>query len=253
MANPHGLYSTRSRPPGAAIHRAVAAEGIRLEGVSNAHYFTTPEGPSTRRQITVEINDQPLQVTTAGGIFSPAGIDKGTQILLRHVPAPASHGALLDIGCGWGPITLTMAAQSPQAEVWGVDVNELARELCAENAAALSAALGTAAQGAENVKVAAPEDVPDHLQFQTIWSNPPIRIGKPALHELLSRWLPRLAPGGEAFLVVQKNLGADSLQRWISDMLNGHAAGSFSVQRATTDKGFRILHVTRSELASVTA
>jgi len=204
--------------------------------VSSQHYFSeSPEGPFTRRSVAVTLGGKEVKVSTAGGIFSPEGIDKGTAVLLKHAPAPATQGQLLDIGCGWGPIALSMAMQSPQATVWAVDVNERSRTLCAENAAAL---------GLANVNVVAPSEVPADLRFDTIWSNPPIRVGKQALHELLELWLPRLDHGGEAWLVVQKNLGADSLLAWIGTMLDS-AAGNFVSARAETAKGFRLLKISR--------
>lgn len=174
-------------------------------------------------------------MVTAGGIFSPEGIDRGTQVLLRHAPDPAAAGHLLDIGCGWGPIALTLALRSPEATVWAVDVNERARLLCAENAARL---------GLDNIEVMAPEQVPSGVRFETIWSNPPIRVGKQVLHDLLQLWLPRLADDAEAWLVVQKNLGADSLLTWIRSML-ASVGEDFTADRPETDKGYRLLRVSR--------
>lgn len=217
--NPHGAQSTTIHP------------------VNSQHYFSaSPEGPFTRRAVRVTLDGREVTVSTAGGIFSPDGVDKGTAVLLKHAPDPASQGDLLDIGCGWGPLALTLAMRSPEATVWAVDVNERSRILCAENAAAL---------GLHNVRVLAPEEVPTEIEFNTIWSNPPIRVGKEVLHGLLEHWLPRLRPGGEAWLVVQKNLGADSLLSWIATMLSS-AAGEFHSVRAETAKGFRLLRVTRS-------
>lgn len=205
--------------------------------MSSSHYFSSsPETPFERRRLDVELDGRPVAVSTAGGIFSPDGLDKGTAVLLRHVPDPAPSGHLLDIGCGWGPIALTLAMRSPEATVWAVDVNERARRLCAENAEAL---------GLDNVQVMAPEEVPSGVRFDTIWSNPPIRVGKKVLHELLELWLPRLAEDAEAWLVVQKNLGADSLLTWIRSML-ASVGEDFSADRPQTDKGFRLLRVARS-------
>jgi len=205
--------------------------------VSSSHYFSvSPDSPFERRRLQVELEGRPVTVSTAGGIFSPEGVDKGTAVLLKHVPDPAPTGHLLDIGCGWGPIALTMAMRSPKATVWAVDVNERSRTLCAENAAAL---------GLENVQVMAPEEVPSAVRFDTIWSNPPIRVGKKVLHELLELWLPRLAEDTEAWMVVQKNLGADSLLTWIRSML-ASVGEDFSADRPETDKGFRLLRVRRS-------
>ena len=203
-----------------------------------AHYFSPdPGAPERRRRVDVELAGRRVSVQTANGIFSPDGIDKGTAALLSVVPAPPAAGAFLDVGAGWGPLALTMALASPGAEVTGVEVNERSIALARDNAAAL---------GADNARFLTPDDVPADTRFDLIWSNPPIRIGKAALHALLELWLPRLAPGGEAWLVVQKNLGADSLQPWIAALLESVAPGDFAVRRADTVKGFRILHVARA-------
>ncbi|WP_346921801.1 class I SAM-dependent methyltransferase [Glutamicibacter creatinolyticus] len=199
--------------------------------MSSDHYFSaTPASADERRTITVELKGQKYQVQTASGTFSPTGLDKGTAVLLEHVPAP--QGTVLDIGCGWGPIAMTAALQNPDSKVYGVEVNERSIDLARLNAQAL---------GLENLSISDPAGIEDDLQFDTIWSNPPIRIGKDALHELLLKWLPRLAPGGEAWMVVQKNLGSDSLQKW----LVGQLPTDWSITRETSSKGFRILKVTR--------
>ncbi|MDQ4502670.1 methyltransferase [Sinomonas sp. ASV322] len=201
--------------------------------MESAHYFNAQPGvPDVRKPLTVVLDGVERRLETSAGIFSPDGVDKGTAVLLDEVPDPATEGELLDIGCGWGPIALTMALRSPNATVYAVDVNERSLSLTAANAQRL---------GLPNVRTSLPDGVPAETRFATIWSNPPIRIGKQALHELLLRWLPRLQAGGEAWLVVQKNLGADSLLRWIADELGD----SYDVSRESTSKGFRILRVMR--------
>jgi 16S rRNA G1207 methylase RsmC len=199
------------------------------------HYFsTTPSGPEDRRSITTRLRGREVTAHTAGGVFSGDRLDLGTSVLLREVPAPPSAGVFLDLGCGWGPITLALAHEAPQAQVWAVDVNPRARELTAENART---------QGAGGVTVAAPDEVPADLRFDLIWSNPPIRIGKAELHALLSRWLVRLAPGGVAWLVVQRNLGGDSLHAWLSAELPKLMNPEVRVTRAGSAKGFRVLRI----------
>jgi 16S rRNA G1207 methylase RsmC len=199
--------------------------------MESAHYFSaTPAGPFTRKPLTVELAGQTRKLQTSTGIFSPDGIDKGTAVLLAEVPPPHPAGNLLDIGCGWGPVALTMALLAPESKVYAVDVNERCIALTNENAASL---------GLSNVVAGTPESVDPEVRFDTIWSNPPIRIGKDQLHALLKLWLPRLADGGTEWLVVQKNLGSDSLQRWLAAELDE----SFTVSRASTSKSFRILTV----------
>lgn len=196
------------------------------------HYFVSdPSLPEKRRRIGVELRGRHVDVVTAAGVFSPGDLDKGTAALLRTVPDPQGTD-LLDIGCGWGPITIALAQAAPEARVTAVDVNQRSLQLTAENARSL---------GLTGVEAALPQDVPEGRTFDTIWSNPPIRVGKDALHEILTTWLPRLNPGGTAWLVVQKNLGGDSLQRWLAQTLTA----DFRVERAATDKGFRIIAVHR--------
>lgn len=204
------------------------------------HYFSAdPTVDFTPREIEVELAGEPRRLLTAGGVFSPEHLDQGTQTLLDAV-APLSilsdeegapEGAVLDIGCGWGPIALDTALRFPAREVWAIDVNARSRELTAMNAQRL---------GLENIRVAAPDEVSADLIFAEIRSNPPIRVGKQVLHEILRTWLPRLAIGGAAYLVVAKHLGADSLQRWIGDTFP-----ALDVERLARKKGFHVISAER--------
>ncbi len=195
------------------------------------HYFSAqPAARSARREIELALPDLSLRLVTDAGVFSADRIDAGTKLLLMRAPAPPAHGDLLDLGCGVGPIALTMARRSPGATVWAIDVNERALALCRENAAA---------NGIDNVRAVLPDDVPPGVRFDAIWSNPPIRVGKAALHEMLLRWLGRLRDGAAATLVVHKNLGSDSLQRWLS--AHGHPT-----ERLASAQGYRILHAVTS-------
>ena len=197
------------------------------------HYFSaSPGGAMVPRTISVQLAGRQLDITTANGIFSPERVDTGTQVLLGNVPAPPPGGNLLDLGCGWGPIALTLALESPRATVWAVDVNERALELVRRNAESL---------GLDNVNAVTPADVPAEVRFMSIWSNPPIRVGKNELHAMMLSWLPRLEPGTDAWLVVQRNLGSDSLHRW----LQAELPQDFAVTRAATNKGYRVLRARR--------
>ncbi|WP_349904536.1 class I SAM-dependent methyltransferase [Parafrigoribacterium humi] len=201
--------------------------------MASEHYFSsTPDSELKLRQIHVQLAGQFYELTTSNAIFSPDRIDVGTQVLLAHSPAAPPGGNLLDLGCGWGPISLTLALQSPHATVWAVDVNERALDMVRRNASAL---------GLDNVNAVTPEDVPPGLEFTTIRSNPPIRVGKDQLHNMLELWIPRLEAGSDAWLVVQKNLGSDSLHRWLEATL----PSEFSTIRAATNKGYRVLRVRR--------
>ncbi|MGY0006969.1 class I SAM-dependent methyltransferase [Micromonospora sp. I033] len=197
------------------------------------HYFTAePATPAQPREVEFSVAGRDYTLASASGVFSAARLDPGTAVLLRkaELPAPHAAGPMLDIGCGFGPITCVLATCAPAATVWAVDVNQRARDLTATNAARVGAA--------DRVRVAAPDDVPADLSFAQIWSNPPIHIGKAELHELLRRWLPRLAPDGTAWLVVARHLGGDSLHRWLVEQ-------GWQVERHASQKGFRVLRVTR--------
>jgi 16S rRNA (guanine1207-N2)-methyltransferase len=198
------------------------------------HYFTRrPTTPSRIGTVHLVLPDLHLRLTTDRGMFSPDRVDPGTRILLETVPAPPAHGHLLDLGCGYGPIALTMAMRSPQATVWGVDVNERAVAMGRINAQTA---------GLDNVRFTLSDEIDPDLRFAAIWSNPPMHIGKQALHELLDRWLSRLAPGGRAYLVVHRHLGADSLQRWLNDR-------GLPATRLTSRSGYRVLAVEAGEAA----
>ncbi|MBW3086940.1 Ribosomal RNA small subunit methyltransferase C [Austwickia sp. TVS 96-490-7B] len=205
------------------------------------HYFSAdPAGPDERRTITVRLAGRDVSVHTSTGVFSGDRLDLGTSVLLREVPLPPAQGTFLDLGCGWGPITLSLGSLAPAATVWAVDVNARARMLTADNARSM---------GLERVQVAAPDDVPDSVTFDLIWSNPPIRIGKNALHVMLHYWLARLAPGGIAYLVVQRHLGSDSLQAWLA----GTLGSAYEVGRLASAKGFRVLSVRRLDPDQLTS
>lgn len=189
------------------------------------HYFSAaPASADERREIEVELAGRTHRLVTAGGVFSPDHLDHATALLLesspvREVLAPAVvDGApvLLDIGCGWGPVALSLALQRPGAAVWAVEVNERAADLARENARRLGVLAD--APGGPGVTVCLPQEVPVDVRLDGIWSNPPIRVGKEALHQILATWLPRLRPEGVARLVVGKNLGAPSLQRWVATL-----------------------------------
>lgn len=210
--------------------------------MSESHYFTTPSGPEKRREVTAFVAGREYRFVTANGVFSQGGLDRATAVLLREAPLPGPADSLpdtdsprlLDLGCGWGAIAVVLADRCPGAVVDAVDVNERALALCADNAA-------TAGVGAR-VRPLLPESVDPTVRYDQIWSNPPIRIGKPALHELLLTWLPRLSATGVAHLVVGKDLGADSLQRWIGEQ-------GFDCVRIVSDKGFRVFAVRHSNPA----
>jgi 16S rRNA (guanine1207-N2)-methyltransferase len=213
-----GAESTSERP-----------EGRKSERPAQHYFSASPQAPSQPTALRLDLPDVSFAMDADRGVFSAQRIDPGTKVLLLEAPPPPPAGHLLDLGCGYGPIALTLASRAPGATVWAVDVNARALALTQANAAA--AGLG-------NVRAVTPDAVPEDVRFAAIWSNPPIRIGKAALHDLLIGWLRRLADDGHALLVVQKHLGADSLHRWLEQQ-------GWRVTRLASRMAYRVLEVRR--------
>lgn len=214
-------------------NRETPTDGRRTSGRSEQYFTASPASPDERRTIQVNLAGHQIPVQVSNGVFSANRLDLGTSVLLKKVPTPPPTGDFLDLGCGWGPIALSMGLLSPEASVYAVDVNERALDLTRRNAES---------NGLKGIQAVLPDQLPDDLMFDLIWSNPPIRVGKEALHELLMNYLPRLKPGGRAYLVVQRNLGADSLVPWLSKNLGD----GWTVTKAASAKGFRIIEIGRA-------
>ncbi len=201
--------------------------------MSEEHYFTAdPAVAFKRAPVHAEVWGLELDLTSGSGVFARGRLDGGTAVLFRETEPPTGGGKILDLGCGYGVIGLAIAATS-DADVTAVDVNERAVLLANENAVALGLT--------DRFRATTPAGVSAEATYDEIWSNPPIRVGKQALHELLLTWLPRLTPEGRAVLVVGRNLGADSLQRWLTDQ-------GFPTERLASAKGFRVLETRRARV-----
>jgi 16S rRNA G1207 methylase RsmC len=195
---------------------------------AKAHYFDAlPAVPSKPRTVFLHAGEVNVELQADRGVFGSRGVDLGTLQLLKEAPKPPEAGDILDLGAGYGPIAIALARQAPQAKIWAVDVNERALELTRVNAESAKT---------PNITASLPDEVPPDLRFAAIYSNPPVRVGKAPLHELLQRWLPRLDEGAKAYLVVQRNLGSDSLAAWLKTQ-------GYDVRRLKSKKGYRILEV----------
>ena len=198
--------------------------------MSEEHYFSAdPSVAFQRTPVETEVWGHSMSLVSGSGVFARGRLDIGTSVLFRETEPPTG-GRILDLGCGYGVIGLACALAAPEAAVTAVDVNQRAVLLANENAESLGVT--------ERFRAVLPEEVAPDATFDEIWSNPPIRIGKAALHELLLTWLPRLAPEGRATMVVGKNLGADSLQRWLGEQ-------GWPTERLASHKGFRVLETRR--------
>ena len=199
--------------------------------MAEEHYFTAdPQAAFKRVPVSANVWGHWLELTSGSGVFAQGRLDVGTAVLFRETEPPRAR-RYLDLGCGYGVIGLALAVAVPGSVVRAVDVNGHAVLLANENAASLGVT--------DRFSAVTPENVPADETYDEIWSNPPIRIGKDALHALLLTWLPRLAPGGRAVMVVGKNLGADSLQRWLGEQ-------GYPTERLASAKGFRVLQTLRA-------
>ena len=195
--------------------------------MSEQYFAREPAAAHRPGTVHVLLPDLHLVLDTDSGVFSPRRLDPGTRLLLEIAPPPPATGNHLDLGCGYGPLALTIAFRAPGARVWAIDVNTRALALTGANAARA---------GLTNITCSLPDDPGLPKQFDLIWSNPPVRIGKTVLHGLLAGWLDRLAAGAAAYFVVQRNLGSDSLQKWLAE-------SGWNAERAAARSGYRVLKV----------
>lgn len=198
--------------------------------MSNDHYFSASPGADKKvSRVSFQVAGQEITAKASSGTFSSGGLDKGTKVLLSLFELFPEEGDVLDLGCGWGPIALSIATINPETKIFAVDVNQRSLEMTQENAKEL---------GLRNIEVLLPDQLDPEKRFSEIWSNPPIRIGKTALHQLLEQYLPKLVPGGKAMMVVQKQLGAESLLKWLKQNFPEH-----HVEKVHSDKGYWVLRV----------
>lgn len=196
--------------------------------MGDSHYYSaSPGGKRRPGTVGLRVGDLDVELTTDRGVFAADEVDFGTRYLLAEAPRPLQEGPLLDLGCGYGPIAVALGQWAPQAPLWAIDVNPRALELCRAN---------LDRHGRPDATVCLPDEVPDEVRFAAVYANPPIRIGKAALHEVLARWLGQLDDEGKAYLVVNKNLGSDSLARWLNQQ-------GWPTTRLSSRRGYRILEV----------
>lgn len=218
----------------------------KQQKISGEQYFSAePSSIDERRTLHVTLRDNNVTVQVSNGVFSASRLDLGTSVLLKHAPELPKSGKFLDIGCGWGPISLAFGLESPEAEVFAIDVNERALELTelnAKNAGLKHIHTSLVDDALKEENNSKENNTLEFNNFDIIWSNPPIRVGKEILHNILLTWIPRLKVGGKAYLVVQKNLGSDSLITWLAENLGE----SYSVEKYASSKGYRVIEVKRN-------
>ena len=192
-----------------------------------SHYFQNdPLLASKKRDITLSINGLTLHFKSDNGVFSKSKVDEGSLALLKVIIPLRLTGKILDLGCGYGPIGLTIAVTSPSARVDLADINERALALCEENAQLLG--LGqrvTCLQSDIYTNVEGPYD--------SIVVNPPIRAGKRVTYKMYEGALQRLIDGGSLYVVIRKDQGAPTASRFIEGLFG-------NISLISRDKGYYI-------------
>jgi len=197
------------------------------------HYFSAqPQAARRPRTVTVALRGREYVFVTDAGVFSRGRVDKGTRLLIEHLPLPAA-GPVLDLGCGYGPVGVVVAAESPAARVLMVDVNERAVALARENLARNGIGNASAVVG-DGFGPAAGR------KFSLIVSNPPIRAGKRVVYRWVEEAYRHLEPGGRLLMVARTSQGARSLAQ--------HMAAVFgNVREVAKGGGYRVLEAVREE------
>ncbi|AGA56514.1 16S RNA G1207 methylase RsmC [Thermobacillus composti KWC4] len=200
------------------------------------HYYTkTPRSVSDRKRIEAVLRGRRLAFATDAGVFSKSGVDFGSRLLIETADIP-DGARVLDVGCGYGPIGLAIAAARPSAHVTMIDINERAVKLARENAER---------NGIRNVTILESdlfEAVRDQT-FDAVLTNPPIRAGKAVVHRIFEEAFERLVPGGALWVVIQKKQGAPSAEAKLEEIF-----GADNVRMSARDKGYCILRAERSNI-----
>lgn len=166
-----------------------------------SHYYSpNPDLPHQVSRIEYNVANRKLSFLTDAGVFSRQKVDFGSNVLIRTLPTLA--GEVLDLGCGYGPIGISLAVMNPRAQITMVDINKRAVALAQEN---------IRTNGVGNARVLESDGFAKlQGKFKTIVSNPPIRTGKKVIYPLFEQSIDYLEPGGSLWLVIQKKQGAPS-------------------------------------------
>ncbi|ASA24385.1 class I SAM-dependent methyltransferase [Paenibacillus donghaensis] len=194
--------------------------------MSQHYYSQQPEARHDRRTIHTVLRGRKFQFTSDAGVFSKGDIDYGSRALIETMEIPEG-AAVLDVGCGYGPIGLSAAHLAPKGHVTMLDINSRAVELARENAQQ---------NGIRNVTVME-SDVLGALKEQTfdvILTNPPIRAGKAVVHQIFEEAYQHLNEGGSLWIVIQKKQGAPSAVAKLESLFP-------VVEEKGKDKGYRII------------
>ena len=173
----------------------------------NDHYYTRePQSESRPVECEYVYRGERLRFVTDAGVFSKGEVDNGTQLLLEALPEQMS-GEILDLGCGWGVIGISIAKKWPECRVTMADVNLRALELSRENAK--KNRVETECIESDGMAALAGRT------FDAVVTNPPIRAGKQVIYQMFADAAKSLKPGGALYLVIRKQQGAESCIKYL--------------------------------------
>ena len=189
------------------------------------HYYTSaPTSEHEERHFNHVFAGRVLRFTTDAGVFSKQHIDPGSELLCKALPGDLS-GRVLDMGCGWGAMTVLTLAKCPACEITMADVNERALALAQENVAANGMrAKAILSDGFEHVEG----------EFEAVITNPPIRAGKAVIYRMFEDAKAHLVPGGRLYLVIRKQQGAPSALKFLKELYK-------KAEVIARDGGYRII------------
>lgn len=173
----------------------------------NDHYYTRePQSESRPVECEYVYRGERLRFVTDAGVFSKGEVDNGTRLLLEALPEQMS-GEILDLGCGWGVIGISIAKKWPECRVTMADVNLRALELSRENAK--KNRVETECIESDGMAALASRT------FDAVVTNPPIRAGKQVIYQMFADAAKSLKPGGALYLVIRKQQGAESCIKYL--------------------------------------
>lgn len=196
------------------------------------HYFSeNPHSKSSPKTWNCLLREKTYHFTSDAGVFSKNTVDFGTRLLIEQFDYPQVSGDLLDLGCGYGPIGMTLADGAPERQVLMADINERAVELAKKNAEK---------NGVHNVEVVQSDGFADlgGRQFAAVLINPPIRAGKKLIYRMFEDAEKALLSGGALWIVIQKKQGAPSAEEKLEALFG-------NVETVAKSKGYYILRAVK--------
>ena len=199
-----------------------------------SHYFQNdPNLASNLQKISFDIAGLHMSLWTDNGVFSKSRVDEGSFAFLKVLLPLNLTGKILDLGCGYGTIGLTIAMATPEARVDLADINTRALALCERNAQEL---------GLSQRVTILQSDIYSKIegQYDSIVVNPPIRAGKRVTYAMYEGAKQRLIDGGCLYVVIRKAQGAESASKYIQELFG-------NIEMIDRHKGYHVYRATKTQ------